>query len=298
MASFLIVLALCCNCFAAEPMEASFCSVWPLAAGNAWLTLNPRFEVVSQNTYNGYTAWRMQFTLHGIAGDTTVSAYWTFANEWLYETANEADLAMLPEIADGMYRVFPAVFRDGETFTMEGFIGRGAPINLTPVVTNAGVQVNAEGIQVPILTLVRGMGPGSYDLPFVHATIVGTCSGLYETEISTSSPKWVEAGQFVRLEVPVSSGSRFQWYKDGAALEDASTSTYVKDPVALEDSGNYTCRVWEGPVLFHDTRAVFVSVFPEGTLPVAGKAGWVVLAFALVVMGCTAIQRAHDRIQA
>ena len=140
MASFLIVLALCCNCFAAEPMEASFCSVWPLAAGNAWLTLNPRFEVVSQNTYNGYTAWRMQFTLHGIAGDTTVSAYWTFANGWLYETANEADLAMLPEIADGMYRVFPAVFRDGETFTMEGFIGRGAPINLTPVVTNAGVS--------------------------------------------------------------------------------------------------------------------------------------------------------------
>ena len=135
----------------------------------------------------------------------------------------------------------------------------------------------------PAFRFIRGQGPADINVgyPFYPSTftIVGTCSGLYETQISGS--QWVEAGQTARLAVPASSGPGFQWYKDGASIENASASTYLKAEAAFEDSGSYTCRIADGAKAFHDTKPILMEVFPEGSLPVSG-----LVSCAMMCLGC------------
>jgi len=294
MASLLITLALCCNCLAAEPMEASFCDVWPLAVGNAWelcfgYDACVHMEITAHEYVHGLSIWTLLIKRYGWT--TTYSTYYAvFINGWLFETPDEADLARLPVIGGQMRRSFPDTFRDNETFTVQTFLGTATdpPIVFTSLVKSERVELcSSLGVgegQPDYCWLFLNRGTG-LELPFgVDAgppTITGTCFGVYEPQVLVFPSQWVEFGQAVRLAVPAASGSNFQWYKDGEIIEDASASTYTKDPVALEDSGSYTCRIWEGPTLFHDTKAVFVSVFPEGSLPVAGTATLIALVVAL-----------------
>jgi len=66
---------------AAEPMEASLCDVWPLAAGNVWIILpfvagtGSSISVLAQEDHNGCMVWTMVFYTHGFVDHSTL-AYW------------------------------------------------------------------------------------------------------------------------------------------------------------------------------------------------------------------------------
>ena len=271
---------------AGEPMEASLCDVWPLAAGNVWVFSDGSFfRVIAQEDRNGYTAWRMMSYVHGFV-DISSLAYWVRVDGWLYQTTNAADLDALPEIVGSMRRVLPEVFRDGETFTLQAFFGLSQPLDLTPVVSDEGVRFYSAGEET-FYPLTRGVGPC---IPS-QATIVGTCSNLPQITISVSPSQWVETGRAVRLTVPESSGLDFQWYKNGVPIQDASTNAYAISEAELEDSADYKCRISDTAKTSYDTRTVTLTVFPEGSLPLAGTAGLAALAFALVAMTYAQIHR-------
>ncbi|AKU44044.1 tail protein [Citrobacter phage Michonne] len=70
----------------------------------------------------------------------------------------------------------------------------------------------------------------------------------------------------LELTVEASGADTYQWKKDGSDLPDATTATYHKDNVALEDAGNYTCvATGAGGSTESDTATVKVSPQPEAS---------------------------------
>ena len=282
------IAVMACTAFGtAEPMTASFCDMWPLAVGNKWYEGRNGFagddtlirEVEGQETHNGYTVWRILYTRRYPSGETFSYMYLIFVNGWVYLGSEEADLDALPQIGEGMHLYLPEVLQDGQTYTREV---ASTPVPVTVVFRSADiVELVVESFLVE--RFIRGQGPAQIDFGYPNYLsvfmIVGTCSGLYETQIS--GLQWVEAGQTARLAVPASSGPGFQWYKDGASIENASASTYLKAEAAFEDSGSYTCRIADGAKAFHDTKPILMEVFPEGSLPVSG-----LVSCAMMCLGC------------
>jgi hypothetical protein len=213
-------------------------------------------------------------------------ACWVFIDGWLYQTTDAADLGALPEIVGRMHRFLPEVFRDGETFTCEAFFESGPPFDLTPVVSDEGVRFYSAGREA-FFPLTRGIGPC---IPS-QANIVGTCSTLRQTTISLSPSQWVEVGKPLLLTVSASSGSDFQWYKGGVPIPGATTSIYRIESAELEDSGNYRCRISDGPDAYPYTNTARVTVVAEGSLPVGGVLGAAVLASLLSLAAVRSVLR-------
>jgi hypothetical protein len=279
--------------------------MWPLAVGNKWVFERGdlvddihSIEIVSQEAYSGYTAWGILWSETTASGQTSEYDYWVFVNGWLYVTRKEAALESLPQIGGGLFRLFPQVFRDGETFTVDiaalpgAAQSGGGELQLTVLFRGADVLDLLYETIPTIFHLTRHQGQGCPDPPYLpcallERTIVGSCSGFYR--ISPTS-QWVMVGNRVLLSVPAAPGQSFQWYKDGELLEDSTTSTYLKVPAELEDSGDYTCRVSDGSNGY-GTAPAHVTVLPKGAVPVVGAAGLVVLGGLIAAIGKRALER-------
>ncbi|AUG85036.1 tail protein [Vibrio phage Ceto] len=68
-------------------------------------------------------------------------------------------------------------------------------------------------------------------------------------------------GEQLQLSVAASDASRYQWYKDGAPISGATSSTYTKSSAALSDSGKYYVEAYnsEGSKTTSNTITVTVS---------------------------------------
>jgi len=302
MISYLVAVALCCASGAAQPMEASFCDMWPLAVGNKWVSNlegivggTSTTEIVGQETRNGCAVWHMLFTVTGANPVPPTDTYLVFVGGWCYYTQDQAALDSLPAIP-APCMVLPAVFREGQTFP--AWIGLPGEVPTATVVFRSADVVDVASGNMVYWRFIRGQGldeSGGGGASYTSATIVGTCSGPPPVQVLISPSQWVEVGQTLRLTVPESSGSGFQWYKNGAPIQDATTSAYVIAAAELEDSGSYRCRISDAPKASYDTRTVTVTVFSEGSLPVAGTAGLAVLALVLAAMSCARIQKSVRR---
>jgi hypothetical protein len=116
-----------------------------------------------------------------------------------------------------------------------------------------------------------------------------------------SRDRWYETGDTMELSVRIASRGpvTYLWDKDGAPISDATGNTYVKQDVAIEDSGVYRCTATDegGAARRGDgskasvAATMVIRVVPEGTLPVATPAALGALAGALLGCGGLAVYR-------
>jgi len=87
-------------------------------------------------------------------------------------------------------------------------------------------------------------------------------------------------------------GSTFQWFKGGSPIADATASSLAFSPVAMSDSGSYSCEVNipDKATVFLTDPAV-LTILPAGSLPVAGGMGLALLAGACALAGAVGIRR-------
>ncbi|MCX6718378.1 MAG: immunoglobulin domain-containing protein [Candidatus Staskawiczbacteria bacterium] len=265
----------------AEPREATFCDFWPLAVGNNWATTfygdlldnHLVISVVGQKTYNSFTGWKVEYNWDQISIN---DEYWVIAGDWLYRTVNEADLDALP-ITAGLDRWYPAVFKEGEV------VGYGLVAGLKVYFIDDDT-IGFGHYPVPPI-LIRGQGPDfyqpggkflNYGVSHTTATIVGTCSTGCQEQISLA-----QRGQDVTLSVPEEAGASYQWYRYGVSIPDATASVYHKT-VTVEDSGDYTCRIYD-LLSGCETAPIRLAVSTE-ELPAANLTGLLALVAILVVL--------------
>jgi hypothetical protein len=114
--------------------------------------------------------------------------------------------------------------------------------------------------------------------------------------VSQNPMGWYEEGSPLALSVRLTGAvlpiMSYQWMLNGGDILDATLSTYGKDHVSDADEGAYTCAVTDSsPGKAMITVGPFVvSVFPAGSLPIAGIAG-LGLAAACVIAGAIAVLR-------
>ncbi|HNY87079.1 MAG TPA: immunoglobulin domain-containing protein [Candidatus Hydrogenedentes bacterium] len=87
-------------------------------------------------------------------------------------------------------------------------------------------------------------------------------------------------------------GSTYQWFKGGSPIADATASSLAFSPVAMSDSGSYSCEVNipDKATVFLTDPAV-LTILPAGSLPVAGGMGLALLAGACALAGAVGIRR-------
>ncbi len=101
--------------------------------------------------------------------------------------------------------------------------------------------------------------------------------------ITQPSGGFFEEGQSHILEIEVTDtvGTvTYQWYQNGVAVTGATGTQLVLDPLTVDDSGSYWCRVTDDGGQ-HDSSQAYVVVGVEGSLPVIGVTG-----IAVMVAGC------------
>lgn len=142
------------------------------------------------------------------------------------------------------------------------------------------------GLTVPTnqssLTLnsVRSIDQGPYTVTVTDAT--GASTQLYfmvvvgpagQSRVATSPPQVTALGRRVELSATYSTTgagdtARFQWYRDGQPIADATATTLVLSDLQPSDLGHYTVAVMDGadtyfsapiPVLLRDARLVNLS---------------------------------------
>lgn len=72
------------------------------------------------------------------------------------------------------------------------------------------------------------------------------------------------AGETIMLTAKCVGARKFQWYKDGVAIPEATSATYTK-AAAIGDGGNYTCKAWlvvgqEATSSPHGVRVPFIEI--------------------------------------
>ncbi len=106
-------------------------------------------------------------------------------------------------------------------------------------------------------------------------------SGTPAGHIETAQRGWIEESQSLSLTAVTTNlvGSiSYQWTKDTAPISGATDETYHVDALSVEDSGWYGCQVTDESKAVLDLAPVLIQVFPEGSLPVGGIAGFAALA--------------------
>ena len=139
------------------------------------------------------------------------------------------------------------------------------------------LDVSEDGSQLLTSGAASAVGAGTYvnlwSIPSEMKFTKVPRGGLYQV------------GQRLELSVGVADafGSPYYaWYKDDEVIDGANTDVLRVDPLALADSGDYTCIVGDA-ITQHKTPPASVTVFPPGTLPAVSLGGITVLASVLAV---------------
>lgn len=111
---------------------------------------------------------------------------------------------------------------------------------------------------------------------------------------------WYQEGARIELNVVVArqvGTVTYQWKKDGADIPNATVSSLVIDPAAIEDTGWYSCQATDTSkaVDVIQTAPVLISVFAAGALPLVGGVGLAMAILSCVGAGVTAIRRRRSR---
>jgi len=140
------------------------------------------------------------------------------------------------------------------------------------------------------LVLAQGKGPSKlgavspYTLMFdIQSTIAGQCPGIFEAAIHPY-PSLLETGEPLNLTVNTYSGMSYQWRKGDSNILGATGATYQIDTVTEEDSGNYSCLIYDTSNAIHETQPAHIVVYPAGSVPAAGFIG-----LALSIGSCNAV---------
>jgi hypothetical protein len=99
---------------------------------------------------------------------------------------------------------------------------------------------------------------------------------------------WMEEGTPLDLTVmfPGAIGeTSYAWYKDGAPLTGETDAILQVESLTLDDSGWYSCRVSDEGKGLYETDPVLISVFPQGSLPIASGVWPYVIAASLAMAG-------------
>ncbi|NLN92654.1 MAG: hypothetical protein GX130_04990 [Candidatus Hydrogenedens sp.] len=104
----------------------------------------------------------------------------------------------------------------------------------------------------------------------------------------------VEAGDFVSLRAVIShfaGSAAYAWYKDGELLPSATQQVFTISSVAFEDAGLYVVQVSDGESGVIISPPFTLTVLLEGSLPVYGSAGLLLLLTLFIAVGTVFIRR-------
>ena len=127
----------------------------------------------------------------------------------------------------------------------------------------------------------------------------GTHGGLWAVNndfqfVKTPYGAWKTVGDPLELSVECAGGIgtlSYQWYKDGAPIDDATDATFVVESLTEDDEGSYTCRVTDAAKTIYETDPALIEVFAEGELPAAGPVAIVVMAAGCAAWGVRRLLR-------
>jgi len=157
------------------------------------------------------------------------------------------------------------------------------------------------------IQLTAGASPNPYKIEIKATNAVGGVTSHTVWVLYTTEPKppfqlfsnvtgcgWHEEGSALVLEVTVQGqwgDLTYEWSKDGVDIIGATDAAYRVDAPTTADSGRYRCTATDG-----STKAIIfidfvVSIFPAGSLPVAGLIGLGALVTAVLGGGTVVLRK-------
>jgi len=164
------------------------------------------------------------------------------------------------------------------------------------------------GIYRADIPLTAGPSPNPYKITINATNANGGSTSHTVWVLYTPEPKppfqfsnvagsgWHEEGSALVLEVAVQGAwgeLTYQWSREGIDIPDATGAVYRIDEPTTANSGRYRCTATDDStkaIIFMD---FVVSIFPEGSLPVAGLIGLGALLTALLGGGAVMLRKSR-----
>jgi len=238
--------------------------------------------------------------LHGpVDGKIYFTRYVSYPHDpGLYQSDGTAEGTVLVDALEEGGQVDDLWSQDGVTY-----LGWKAPGGLSYIYELGRVSEN--GIEwIELRDVEQGVSDtaSSVTRPYTVGNTTyfcGTHGGLWAVNndfqfVKTPYGAWKTVGDPLELSVECAGGIgtlSYQWYKDGAPIDDATDATFVVESLTEDDEGSYTCRVTDAAKTIYETDPALIEVFAEGELPAAGPVAIVVMAAGCAAWGVRRLLR-------